>query len=71
MRMHPALSFANIYLGRRIDSGIRKKPQKYGKDGNSALQLFKRFMDDLIHIPNSTKNNCTKCMKKLIRPMVH
>ena len=48
--IHPAPLFANIYLARRIDSEIRKIAHKYGKDVKSAFQVFKRFLDDLIHI---------------------
>ena len=37
MGIHPAPSYANIYLVRRIDSEIRKLAQKYCENGASAL----------------------------------
>ena len=54
MGIHPAPSFANIYLAKRIDSEIKIIAQKYGENGRSALQLFKRFMDDLIQLFKGT-----------------
>ena len=54
MEIHPAPSFANKYLARCVDSKIRRIAQKYGKDENSTFQVFKRFLDDLIHKFNGT-----------------
>ena len=54
MGTHPAPSFANIYLARRIDEQIRKLALKYGNNGQSALQAFKRFLDDLFQIFKGT-----------------
>ena len=48
MGIHPAPSFANIYLARRIDTEITKLGIKYGRNGKSAFLLLKRFLDDLI-----------------------
>ena len=50
MGIHPAPSYANIYLARRIDEKIEAIGYKYGKDGKSAFLLLKRFLDDLIKI---------------------
>ena len=50
MGIHPAPSFANIYLARRLDEAIRAIAEKYGQNGQSALQIFKRFLDDLFQI---------------------
>ena len=38
--IHPALSFANIYLARRIDTEIIKLGLKYGRNGKSASFLL-------------------------------
>ena len=54
MGTHPAPSYANIYLDKRIDLKIRNLAKKYDKNGNSSLQLFKRFLDDLIQIFRGT-----------------
>ena len=50
---------------RCIDSKIRKIAQKYGKDGKSASQFFKSFVDDLIHIFSDT----TKQLHQLYEEM--
>ena len=47
MGIHPAPSFANIYLARRIDSLITKLALQYGKNGSSPLYIFKGFLDDM------------------------
>ena len=54
MGIHPAPSFANIYLARRIDTAIRELGMKYGENGNSAFILFKRFLDDLFKVLHGT-----------------
>ena len=60
MRIHPAPSYANIYLGRRIDMQIGILGLKYGKDGKSAWLILKRFLDDILKYSlvqqNSYKN---------------
>ena len=48
MGTHPAPSYANIYLARRLDDKIENLGRKYGSNGKSAWLLFKRFLDDLI-----------------------
>ena len=50
MGIHPAPSYANIYLARRIDDKIEALGYKYGHEGKSAFLLLKRFLDDLIKI---------------------
>ena len=50
MGIHPAPSYANIYLGRRIDEQIRVLGLKYGKDGKSAWLILKHFLDDIFKI---------------------
>ena len=54
MGIHPAPSFANIYLARRLDEAIRAIAEKYGENGQSAFQIFKRFLDDLFQIFKGT-----------------
>ena len=65
MGIHPAPSFANIYLARRIDTAIRELGMKYGENGNSAFILFKRFLDDLFKVFQGT----TKKLHKLFDEM--
>ena len=50
MGIHPAPSFANNYLARRLDNIIRELSQKYGENNESAFKIFKRFLDDLFQI---------------------
>ena len=48
--LHPAPSYANIYLARRRDDQIAALGEKYSANGKSAWLLFKWFLDDLIKI---------------------
>ena len=50
MGIHPAPSYANIYLARRLDDKIKELGMKYGSNGKSAWLLLKRFLDDIIKI---------------------
>ena len=54
MGIHPAPSFANIYLAKRIDEEIIRIMNKYGKDGDQSLKILKRFLDDLFQIFTGT-----------------
>ena len=54
MGIHPAPSFANIYLARRIDEEIMIIINKYGTNGNLYLKIFKRFLDGLFQIFTGT-----------------
>ena len=50
MGIHPAPSYANIYLARRLDDHIAALGERYCTNGKSAWLLLKRFLDDLIKI---------------------
>ena len=50
MGIHPAPSYANIYIARRLDNKIRELGMKYGSNGKSAWLLMKRFLDDIIKL---------------------
>ena len=50
----PAPSYANIYMAKRIDGAIREAAIKYGTQGKSALQMLKRFLDDIFQIFSGT-----------------
>ena len=50
MGVHPAPSYANIYLAKRIDAKIKELANTHGKDMKSCLLLFKRFLDDIFQI---------------------
>ena len=54
MGIHPALSFANIYLDRRLDDIMAELGNKYGGNGKSAFKIFKRFVGDLFQIFTGT-----------------
>ena len=49
MGVHPAPSYANIYVARRIDK-IIKELAINKKNGESCLLLFKQFLDDIIQL---------------------
>ena len=56
MGSKPIPSYANIFMDRTIDRAIKNLAIKYNKQGTNALQLFKRFLDDIFSIFNgSTK----------------
>ena len=54
MGIHPAPSFANIYLARRLDDLISRLAKNYGEEGNSPFLIFKRLLDDLFQIFQGT-----------------
>ena len=65
MGIHPAPSFANIYLARRLDRAIRTIAEKYGENGSSAFQIFKRFLDDLFQIFKGTTKQLHKMYEEI------
>ena len=65
MGTHPAPSYANIYLARRLDDKIEDLGRKYGSNGKSAWLSFKRFLDYLIKIFVRT----TKQLNKIFNEM--
>ena len=65
MGIHPAPSFANIYLARRLDEIITQLGRKYGKNGESAFKIFKRFLDDLFQVFIGTRKQLHELFKKI------
>ena len=65
MGIHPAPSFANIYLARRLYGAIRDISEKYGENGQSAFQIFKRFLDDLFQIFRGTSKQLHKMYEEI------
>ena len=65
MGIHPAPSYANIYLARRIDQKIIELGLKYGENNKSAFLLFKRFLDDLINIFKGTSKQLHKLFEEI------
>ena len=53
MGVHPAPSYANIYLAKIIDY-YTKELAKRSEDKKSCLLLFKRFLDDIFQIFQGT-----------------
>ena len=67
MGIHPAPSFANIYLARRLDDIISRLAKNYGEQGNSPFQIFKRFLDDLFQIFQGTKKQLHRLYDEINR----
>ena len=65
MGIHPAPSFANIYLAKRIDEEIVRLGYKYGMNGSSAFKMLKRFLDDLFHIFVGTSKELHKLYEEI------
>ena len=65
MGIHPAPSFANIYLARRLDGAIRDISEKYGENGQLAFQIFKQFLDDLFQIFRGTSKQLHKMYEEI------
>ena len=65
MGIHPAPSFANIYLARRIDRAIKKLSEKYGENGQSSFKIFKRFLDDLMQVFVGTTKQLHKLYEEI------
>ena len=59
MGVHPAPSYANIYLAKRIDQVIKELAKKQG-DEKTCLLLFKRFLDDIFQIFQGTTKELHK-----------
>ena len=54
MEIHPAPSYANIYLAERIDEAIIRLGNKYGMNGESTFKTFKIFLDDIFQVITGT-----------------
>ena len=55
MGQRPIPSYANIFMGRRIDNQIRNLSEKYNKENNiSNLRMLKRFIDAVFIIFQGT-----------------
>ena len=54
MGVHPAPSYANIYLAKRIDLKITQLAKDLRENKCSSLLLFKRFLDDIFLIFKGT-----------------
>ena len=67
MGIHPAPSFANIYLGRRIDLEIIKIINKYVQEGNQSFKILKRFLDDLFQIFTGTTKDLHRLYEEINR----
>ena len=67
MGIHPAPSFANIYLARRIDRLFTELGNRYGTSEHSALRIFKRFLDDIFQIYTGTTKNLHKMYDEINR----
>ena len=65
MGIHPAPSFANNYLARRIDGKIEALGHKYGSEGKSAFLLLKRFLDDMLKVYVGTTNQLHALFKEM------
>ena len=50
MGIHPAPSYANIYLANRIDKKIEELAKIYEENNQGYLKIFKRFLDDILKI---------------------
>ena len=60
MGIHPAPSFANIYLAKRIDQKLIELGMKYGTNGQSAFTILKGFLDDIFKIYKGTAKELHK-----------
>ena len=65
MGIHPAPSFANIYLAIRIDKVIMDLGVKYGENGKSAFLLSKKILDDIIKIFKGTTKQLHKLFEEI------
>ena len=50
MGIHPAPSYANIYIARRLDHNIIEIGIKHCSNGKSAWLLIKRFLEGIIKL---------------------
>ena len=59
MGTRPAVSYANIFMARRIDNRISTLATQI-ENGNNLLLCFKRFLDDIFSIYTGTLENLHK-----------
>ena len=71
MGIHPAPSFANIYLARRLDKIIADLGNKYGENGKSAFKVFKRFLDDLFQVLTGTTKQLHELFNEIKKNTSH
>ena len=64
MGIHPAPSFANIYLAIRIDKAIKSLGLKYGKNGMSVFKILKLFWMTCFRYLMAQLDNYIKFMRK-------
>ena len=65
MGIHPAPSFANIYLARRIDKKLEDLGRNYGENVKSAFLILKRFLDDIFKIFKGTSKDLHKLFEDM------
>ena len=65
MGQRPIPSLANIFMARRIDNNIKEISEKYNKNGNQALKLLKRYLDDFFMIFNGTSKELHHCFDEV------
>ena len=60
MGIHPAPSYASIYLAKRIDKKIKELGMKYGKAGKSSFILLEFQLDEIMKIFTGTTKQLHK-----------
>ena len=64
MGTRPAVSYANIFMARRIDNKITSLATQLN-EGNNPLLCFKRFLDDIFTIYTGTLENLHKFLEEI------
>ena len=67
MGIHPAPTFANIYLAKRIDQKLIELGIKYVENGASAFVILKLFLDDILKYLKEQQKINTNYLMKLMK----
>ena len=61
----PAVSFANIFMAKKIDPLIMNEAMKFAKDNNNPVIMLKRFIDDIFMIWRGSVEDLHKFITKI------
>ena len=65
MGSKPIPHYANIFMARTMDKGMKNLALKYNKKNTESLQLLKRFLDDYFSVFNGTTKQLHKLLKEI------
>ena len=65
MGSKPIPHYANIFMARTMNKGMKNLALKYNANNTEALQLLKRFLDDYFTVFNGTTKQLHQLLKEI------